>query len=54
LAGFDEERRSKIRLAKCGKNERTAKNHAPNSVDAYLFHATARINQGDAVGAEAT
>jgi len=29
------------------------KKHAPNSVDAYLFHATARINQGDAVGAEA-
>jgi Flp pilus assembly protein TadD len=26
---------------------------SPNSVDALLFHATARINQGDAAGAEA-
>ena len=29
------------------------KKYAPNSVDAYLFHATARMNRGDASGAEA-
>jgi tetratricopeptide (TPR) repeat protein len=26
---------------------------SPNSIEAYLFHATARLNQGDAAGAEA-
>jgi len=28
------------------------KKYSPNSVDAYLFHATARMNQGDAPSAE--
>lgn len=29
------------------------KKYAPNSQDGYLFHATARMNQGDPLGAEA-